>query len=41
MDTLQLADSGAMLKAASYVLLSVLFSILGAWAGLTTAKQLI
>ena len=41
MDTLQLADSGAMLKAASYIMLSVLFSILGVWAGLTTAKQLI
>lgn len=41
MDALQLADSGALLKAASYILLSVLFCILGAWAGLMTARQLI
>lgn len=41
MDALQLADSGALLKAASYIVLSVVFSILGAWAGLITARQLI
>ena len=41
MDALQLADGGALLKATSYILLSVLFCILGAWAGLMTARQLI
>ena len=41
MDTLQLTESGAILKATSYILLSVLCCIIGAWAGLLTAKQLI
>lgn len=41
MDTLQLTDIGAILKAISYVLLSVLFCIVGAWAGLLTAKSMI
>ncbi len=41
MDTLQLAANDAMLKAIVYVLLSVLLCILGAWAGLVAAKQLI
>ena len=41
MDALQLADGGAILKAVSYILLSVLFCIVGAWAGLMTARQLI
>ena len=41
MDTLNLLNTGALVKAMSYVLLSVLFCILGAWAGLVTAKQII
>lgn len=41
MDTLHLAGNGAMVKAAAYVVLSVLFCLLGAWAGLLTAKQFI
>jgi len=41
MDVLHLTGNGALLKAASYVLLSVLFCVIGAWAGLLTAKQLI
>ena len=41
MDTLHLTGNGALLKAAGYVLCSVLFCIVGAWAGLATAKQLI
>jgi CrcB protein len=41
MDTLQLAGNEAMMKAIAYILLSVLLCILGAWAGLVTAKQLI
>ncbi len=41
MDTLHLTENGALLKAMSYVLLSVLGCVLGAWAGLVTAKQFI
>ena len=41
MDTLNLLNAGALLKAMSYVLLSVFFCTLGAWAGLVTAKQMI
>jgi len=41
MDTLHLLNAGALLKAMSYILLSVFFCILGAWAGLVTAKQII
>ncbi len=41
MDSLHLASNGAMLKAASYIVLSVLLCIAGAWAGLVTARQLI
>ena len=41
MDSLHLAGNGALLKAASYIALSVLFCLLGAWAGLVTARQLI
>ena len=41
MDTLQLAASDALYKAALYVLLSVALCILGAWAGLVAAKQMI
>ena len=40
MDTLHWFDSGAILKALAYVLISVLFCVLGAWAGLITAKQI-
>ena len=41
MDTLNLINTGALVKAMSYILLSVLFCILGAWAGLVTAKHII
>ncbi len=41
MDTLQLATSEAAIKAALYVVLSVGLCILGAWAGLVAAKQMI
>ena len=41
MDTLQLAGNDAMLKAIIYILFSVLLCILGAWAGLVAAKQMI
>ena len=41
MDTLHLVGSEALVKALVYVLLSVLFCIIGAWAGLATAKQMI
>ena len=41
MDTLHLAANDALAKAAVYVLASVLFCILGAWAGLIAAKQMI
>ena len=41
MDTLHLAGNEAIMKAVVYILLSVLFCILGAWAGLAAAKQMI
>lgn len=41
MDTLQLAANDAVFKAVLYVLLSVSLCILGVWAGLAAAKQLI
>jgi len=41
MDTLHLAGNEALAKAVVYVLLSVLFCILGAWVGLLVAKQMI
>ncbi|HKJ50748.1 MAG TPA: fluoride efflux transporter CrcB [Gammaproteobacteria bacterium] len=41
LDTLLLATSDAYFKAAIYVLMSVALCILGAWAGLAAAKQLI
>ena len=41
MDTLQLAGNEAMLKAVVYILLSLMLCIIGAWAGLSVAKQLI
>lgn len=40
-DTLELAVSDAIPKMILYVLLSVFLCILGAWAGLLTAKQMI
>jgi len=41
MDSLHLAGNQALIKALLYILLSVLFCIIGAWAGLVTAKQMI
>ena len=41
MDTLHLAGNEAVMKAVFYILISVLFCILGAWAGLAAAKQMI
>ncbi|MCP4390521.1 MAG: fluoride efflux transporter CrcB [Gammaproteobacteria bacterium] len=41
MDALHLAGNEAIVKAIVYILLSVLFCILGAWAGLVAAKQMI
>ena len=41
MDTLHLASNDALAKAVVYVLASVLFCILCAWAGLYAAKQII
>ena len=41
MDTLQLAGNEAMFKAIIYILSSVMLCILGAWAGLVVAKQMI
>ena len=40
-DALQLGSNQSVLKAVLYILLSVLLCILGAWAGLLAAKQLI
>ncbi|HUV23443.1 MAG TPA: fluoride efflux transporter CrcB [Gammaproteobacteria bacterium] len=41
LDVLQLGSNEAVMKAILYILLSVLLCILGAWAGLLAAKQLI
>ena len=41
MDTLQLAGNEAMFKAIIYILFSVMLCVLGAWAGLFVAKQMI
>ena len=41
MDTLFWLESGDLIKSLSYVLLSVFFCILGCWAGLLTARQII
>ena len=41
MDTLQLAGNEAMFKAIIYILFSVMLCIIGAWAGLFVAKQMI
>ena len=40
-DVLQLGSNQSVLKAILYILLSVLLCILGAWAGLLAAKQLV
>ena len=40
MDTIHWFDTGAVIKALAYVFISVLFCVLGAWAGLLTAKQI-
>jgi CrcB protein len=40
-DILQLAANDALFKAIAYILLSVLLCVVGAWAGLVTAKQMI
>lgn len=41
MDSLHLAGNEAILKAILYILFSVLLCIVGAWAGLFAAKQMI
>jgi CrcB protein len=40
-DVLQLGSNQSVVKAVLYILLSVLLCILGAWAGLLAAKQLV
>ncbi len=40
MDTIHWIENGAVLKAFAYVLVSVIACVLGAWAGLISAKQL-
>lgn len=39
--TLHLAGNEAVMKAVIYILFSVMFCILGAWAGLAAARQMI
>ena len=39
LDTVYLIDSGSILKAAVYGLVSVVLSVLGVWAGIFAAKQ--
>jgi CrcB protein len=39
LDTVYLIDNGAILKAVTYGLFSVVLSVLGVWAGILTAKQ--
>lgn len=41
MDSINLMNSGALLKSLGYMLLSVVFCVVGVWAGLITAKQMI
>ncbi len=41
MDTLHLAGNDAVIKAIVYTLASVILCILGAWAGLVAARQMI
>ena len=40
MDTINWIENGALIKASVYVLASVISCVLGAWIGLSTAKQL-
>jgi len=40
MDTIHWIESGAVIKALAYILVSVTACVLGAWAGLIGAKQL-
>jgi fluoride ion exporter CrcB/FEX len=40
MDTIHWIENGAILKALIYVFLSVIACVLGAWAGLITARQM-
>ena len=40
MDSLHWIDNGAFFKALAYIMISVIASVLGAWAGLIAAKQL-
>jgi CrcB protein len=40
MDTVHWIESGALIKALVYVLASVITCVLGAWIGLSSAKQL-
>ncbi len=39
LDTVYLIDNGAILKAVTYGLFSVVLSVLGVWAGILAAKQ--
>ncbi len=41
MDSINLLNSGALLKSLGYMLLSVVFCVVGAWAGMLAAKQMI
>ncbi len=40
MDTIHWIENGALIKALVYILVSVIACVLGAWAGLISAKQL-
>jgi CrcB protein len=40
MDTIHWIETGAVIKALAYILASVIACVLGAWAGLASAKQL-
>lgn len=40
LDTIHWYESGAVIKSLAYVLVSVVSCVLGAWAGLISAKQL-
>jgi CrcB protein len=39
LDTVYLIDNGAILKAVTYSLVSVVLSVVGVWAGILAAKQ--
>ena len=40
MDTIHWLESGEVIKSLAYILVSVIASVVGAWAGLISAKQL-